>query len=97
MTDTERVTVRLPSDTLTLLQSLVDEGQFSSLSEAVVTAVNDLIGARLTPEDVEEILASPKEDDLLEIDAIMVDGPRAMAGSMEAAIRDYVRQRRGSQ
>jgi len=97
MTDTERVTVRLPSDTLTLLQSLVDEGQFSSLSEAVVTAVNDLIGARLTPEDVEQILASPKEDDLLEIDAIMVDGPPAMAGSMEAAIRDYVRQRRGSQ
>jgi Arc/MetJ-type ribon-helix-helix transcriptional regulator len=53
--DTDRVTLRLPADDLEQLDMMVDIGEFANRSEAIRTAIRDLIRSRAdkVAEDVE--------------------------------------------
>lgn len=42
----QRITLRLPEQQISLLQHLVDAGEFPSISEAVRAAVRDLVEKR---------------------------------------------------
>jgi len=44
--DTERVTIRLPTDQVRLLEMLVKLGEFTNLSEAIRQAVRELVSSR---------------------------------------------------
>ena len=91
----QRVTVRLESDTLALLQSLVDDGTFPTLADAVVTAVDDLIEAHLTPERAEQVLSDPSGVPYIDIDAITVGGAGITADEIRDSVSAYVEQHRG--
>ena len=92
MSDLEKVTVRLPSDTVRLLRELVDRGEFSSMAEAVNRAVEEFVGERFTPEDRIEIISVP-EDDIIEIGALLHGDSDTITGQIDDAVRAYVRSR----
>ena len=95
MGDLQKVTVRIPSDTVVLLQELVDRGEFVSMAEAVNCAVEDLIGERFTPEDRIEVV-SHSEDNTIDIGALIQGGTDPFSGDeIRDAVRAYVRSRMG--
>ncbi|HVL87250.1 MAG TPA: ribbon-helix-helix domain-containing protein [Candidatus Thermoplasmatota archaeon] len=46
MQETERVTIRLPSEQVRTLETLVKLGEFTNLSEAIRQAVRELVNSR---------------------------------------------------
>lgn len=96
MGSTERVTIRLSPETMDLLQTLVDDGQFHSLSDAVACAVDEFIGSRITPERISEVVSAPPCRNVIEMEALVHDGSALMMGdAVRDAVREYVRTRRG--
>ena len=52
MSDTERVTIRLPKDMVEVLDFLVEVNDFPSRSEAIRQAVRDLLYERVSETDI---------------------------------------------
>jgi len=90
----EKLMVRLDADTVTLLQKLVDDGEYSSLSEAVATAVDRMIRSKF---DREEILRVSKETNkslAVNINSLLnVDDSAEMEKVIRKAVSEYVRSK----
>ena len=93
-TDSERVTIRIPKDRLDALQKLVEEGQFTNLSDAIRAAIDSFVETKFTPEHIKKLtLELPKlhhvslEELVHSGDAISVDE------AVRNAVREYVRMR----
>ena len=54
-TDSERVTVRIPKDKVDALQSMVDKGEFRSISDVVRAAIDAFVDSKFTPEHIERM------------------------------------------
>ncbi len=86
MGSVEKITVRLSSETLDLLQQLVDSGEFSSLSDAVHHAVDELIESRRLDISADlPPIAGPQD-----IEALIRDGDTQL---LDEAIRNAVIER----
>lgn len=90
----DKVTVRLPAETIRLLQELVDNGEFPTMADAVRSAVDKFIGDRFTPETRIEIIESPRDDDIIEMNALVRNGDSVLINdSVCDSVRDYIRNR----
>ncbi len=85
MDGTERITVRLPTDSIILLKSLVDDGTYHDISEAVRDAVDALIKKNMT---VEEMIAARSRTTL---DENALEGLTSTDTEVDDAIKDAVR------
>ena len=73
---TERVSVRLSADVMDALQSLVDRGDFQSISDAVSLAIDSFVRARLTPDEIDDAHGC-REVSVLDIhDSVLEDSIR---------------------
>ncbi len=89
MEPSERITVRLNSETAAALKILVDRGEFESLSDAVRKAMEDFIAVRLTSEEISKIVSDIDiEDDSSVIGKSDVE---AMNRSIREAVTGFVR------
>ena len=50
MTDSERITVRIPAEKLKALQELVDKGKFPTISDAIRAALDSFVEKHFTPD-----------------------------------------------
>ena len=90
----EKVTVRLSAETIRLLQELVDEGEFPTMSDAVRSAVDRFLGDRFTPETRIEIIESPRDGGIIEMSALVRSGdPVLINDEVCDSLRDYIRSR----
>ncbi len=85
MDGTERITVRLPTDSIILLKSLVDDGTYHDISEAVRDAVDALIKKNMT---VEEMIAARSRTTL---DGNALEGLTSTDSEIDDAIKDAVK------
>ena len=85
MEGTERVTLRLPSDTVILLKSMVDDGDYHDLSEAVTDAIDKFIKERMT---VEQMM---KAKDRTSLDDGSLEELMSTRDDMDEAIQDAVK------
>ena len=92
MGDLEKVTVRLPSETVRLLRELVDRGEFSSMAEAVNRAVDDFVDGKFTLQDRIRIVSMPEED-VVEIGSLIHGDTDSISNQIDNAVRAFVRSR----
>ena len=85
MEGTERVTLRLPSDSIILLKSMVDDGLYHDLSEAVTDAIDKFIKDRMTVEQMMRAKERTSVDDG-SLDELMM-----VKDDMDEAIQDAVK------
>jgi Arc/MetJ-type ribon-helix-helix transcriptional regulator len=94
MDPSDKIIVRLPPDTVLILQALVDRGDYSSLSESVADAIEKMINADLTPEEIERILGDHVREPPLKMESLLTDNdPGSMDEAVRKAVRGYVRSR----
>jgi len=90
----EKLMVRLDTDTVTLLQELVDNGEYSSLSEAVATAVDRMIRSKFDREEILRISKETNKSLTVNINSLLnVDDSAEMEKVIRKAVSEYVRSK----
>ena len=90
MDGTERVTLRLPTDMVVLLKSMVDSGQYSDLSEAVRDAIDLFLKTNLTVEDMIRLRNETSLDDSLDE---LTSSQDDVDDAIKDAVRSYLNRR----
>lgn len=94
MVVTERVTIRVPSDQVILMQHLVDNGEYDNLSDVVRTALEEFMSTRFTPENVEKITIDFPKGNVLELESLVKNGDSvSLDDAIRNAVREYTRVR----
>ena len=94
MASNERITVRLPTDKLALLQSLVGTGDYDNLSDVVREAVDQFIESNFTPDNISKITVDLPKGNVLELESLIRDGDSvSMDDAIRNAVREYTRAR----
>jgi len=97
MNSAERVTVRMQSDTVHLLQTLVDGKEYGNISDVIRKAVDDFISTRFTPENIEKITVELPKTKVMELESLVRDGDSvSLDDAIRNAVREYTRVRAGS-
>jgi Arc/MetJ-type ribon-helix-helix transcriptional regulator len=94
MVDSERITIRLPSEKLQALQNLVDTGKYPTISDAIRAAIDSFIETHFTPEYIERVTVELPKGKLIELEALVKDGDSvSIDDAIRNAVREYVRMR----
>ena len=94
MESTERVTVRLSSDTLAVLRTLVDSGEYQNLSEILREAIEDFISIRFTPDNISKILVEIPKKRATELENLVKEGDAvSMDDAVRNAVTEYIRSK----
>ena len=94
MTSNERITVRLPSDKLALLQTLVGTEDYDNLSDVVRAAVEEFIANNYTPDNISKITVDIPKGNVLELESLIRNGDSvSMDDAIRNAVREYTRAR----
>jgi len=92
--DTERVTVRIPSDTVNALQHLVKNGEYSTLSDAVRAAIDVFIEAQFAPEYIKKMTIELPKGNVVDLQELVKSGDSvSVEDAIRNAVREYVRRR----
>ncbi len=92
--DTQRITVRIPNNMADSLNELVDKGDFSNMSEAIRTAIDEFIKARNAPEHISKVTVDLPKQKVNEIESLVSGGDSiSVDDAIRTAVREYVRQR----
>jgi len=97
MNPAERVTVRIPSETVEKLQELVDTGEYANISDAVRAAVDEFLGNRFSPDHLSKVTVELPKSNVLEMESLVRDGDSvSLDDAIRNAVREYTRSRAGA-
>jgi Arc/MetJ-type ribon-helix-helix transcriptional regulator len=98
MSPAERVTVRMPSETVELLESLVDGAEYGNVSDVIRMAVDEFIGRKFAPDNLEKITVDIPKTKVLELRSLVRDGDSvSIDDAIRNAVREYTRARAGTE
>ncbi len=94
MTETKRITIRIPVEQFDALEKLVSEGDFKTISDAIREAIDSFVDVKVTPEHIEKfIIAFPKVD-VNGLDALVKEGDSlTIDDAVRNAVKEYVRKK----
>ncbi len=94
MTDTERITVRIPAEKVQALQSLVDKGSFPTISDAIRAAIDSFVEKHFTPEYIQRVTVELPKGNVVELEGLVKEGDSvSIDDAIRNAVREYVRKR----
>ena len=94
MAETQRVTIRLPSDTLDKLEHLVESGKYENKSEVIRAAIESLIEERVTPPNIEKITVELPKGNVVKLEQLVDSGDSvSINDAVRDAVREYTRNR----
>ncbi len=94
MSDTERITVRLSAEKLQALQSMVDDGQYDTLSEVIRSAIDAFLEEHYTPEYIERVTVELPKGNVIELESLVQEGDSvSLDDAIRNAVREYTRKR----
>ena len=88
--DSERVTVRLLSKDLKVLESLVKSGKYATLSEVIRAAINNFIETQFAPDNISKLTISFPKGNVVKLEEFVKSG-ESDSISVEDAVRNVVR------
>ncbi|TET90688.1 MAG: ribbon-helix-helix protein, CopG family [Methanomassiliicoccales archaeon] len=91
--DSERVTVRIPSDTVNALHSLVESGEYATLSDAVRAAIDSFIEAQFAPDYIKKMNIELPKGNVVDLQELVQSGDSvSIEDAIRNAVREYVRR-----
>ena len=92
--NTERVTVRIPSDKVAILEHLVEDGNYENLSDVVREAIDTFINSKFTPENIAKITIDIPKGNVVELESLVKNGDSvSLDDAIRNAVREYTRAR----
>lgn len=94
MSESERVTIRIPAERVEALQSLVEAGKFSTISDVVRTAIDRFVENEFTPEYIEKIMVELPKGNVVDLKQLVHEGDSiSIDDAIRNAVREYIRQK----
>lgn len=94
VSDTKRITVRIPEDMAEELNELVDEGSFSSLSEAIRASIKEFIKNKNAPDHISKVTVDLPKQKVGEIENLVEKGDSVdVDDAIRTAVREYVKEK----
>ena len=94
MSETERITIRKPSDKVEALGLLVKEGRFPTISDAIRAAIDSFVESNFTPEHIERVTVELPKGNVVELECLVKDGDSvSIDDAIRNAVREYTRRR----
>ena len=94
MTDTERITVRIPSDKLQALQALVKNQVYPTVSDAIRSAIDGFVDKHFTPDYIERVTVELPKGNVVELESLVMEGDSiSIDDAIRNAVREYIRKR----
>jgi antitoxin ParD1/3/4 len=94
MSDTERITVRIPSEKVQALHALVKVGDYPTVSDAIRAAIESFIDKHFTPEYIERVTVELPKGNVLELEGLVKEGDSiSVDDAIRNAVREYIRKR----
>ncbi len=94
MSDTERITIRIPSDKVQALETLVKEGQFPTISDAIRAAIDSFVESHFTPDHIERVTVELPKGNVVELECLVKEGDSvSIDDAIRNAVREYTRRR----
>ena len=92
MSESERVTIRIPQDKVSALQALVDQGKFETISDAVRAAIDEFVKNELTPENIKKMTVELPKGNVIELEQLVNKGDSiSIDDAIRNAVREYIR------
>jgi Arc/MetJ-type ribon-helix-helix transcriptional regulator len=92
--ESERVTIRLPDERIQALQALVDQGKFSTISDAIRAAIDKFVEGEFTPEYIEKITVELPKGNVVNLKQLVQEGDSvSVDDAIRNAVREYIRKR----
>lgn len=94
MTETKRITIRIPAEQFNALERLVDEGEFQTISDAIREAISSFVDVRVTPENIEKFTIAFAKVDVNGLDTLVKEGDSiTIDDAVRNAVREYLRNK----
>ena len=94
MTASERVTVRITKEQLLLIQDLIDKGKFGTITEIVVSALDEFLGKYYSPENIRKVTVDLPKGNMIRLEELVRDGDSiSIDDAIRNAVREYTRNR----
>lgn len=94
VSDTKRITVRIPVEMADELDELVDKGSYSSMSEAIRTAIDEFIKNKNSPEHISKVTVDFPKKKVNDIEKLVKYGDSIdVDDAIRTAVREYVREK----
>lgn len=94
MTASERVTVRITKEQLLLIQDLIDRGKFGTMTEIVVSALDEFLGKYYSPENIRKVTVDLPKGNMIRLEELVRDGDSiSIDDAIRNAVREYTRNR----
>ena len=94
MVESERVTIRLPGERIQALQALVDQGKFSTISDAIRAAIDKFVEGEFTPEYIEKITVELPKGNVVNLKQLVQEGDSvSVDDAIRNAVSEYIRKR----
>jgi Arc/MetJ-type ribon-helix-helix transcriptional regulator len=94
MVESERVTIRLPHERINALQALVDQGRFSTISDAIRAAIDRFVDGEFTPEYIEKVTIELPKGNVVNLKQLVTEGDSiSVDDAIRNAVREYIRKR----
>ncbi len=92
--DTKRITVRIPTELSDGLEKLVERGEFSTVSDAIRTAITNLIENKNAPEHIHKVTVDLPKKNVDDIENLVNEGESInVDDAIRTAVREYVKDR----
>ncbi len=92
MSESERVTIRIPQDKVSALQALVSQGKFETISDAVRAAIDEFVKNELTPENIKKMTVELPKGNVIELETLVNKGDSiSIDDAIRNAVREYIR------
>ncbi len=92
--DTQRITVRIPNEMADNLQNLVEKGEYSTMSAAIRTAIDEFIENKNAPEHISKVTVDLPKKKVNEIKNLVQEGDSiSVDDAIRNAVRDYVKEK----
>ena len=94
MAETQRITIRLPSDTMDKIEELIGSGKFGTKSDVIRAAIDRLIEEKVSPPNIEKITVDLPKGNVVKLEELVASGDSvSINDAIRAAVKDYTKAR----
>ena len=93
-TESDRVTIRIPAETVHALQQLVKKGEFDTISDAIREAIDRFVDQKFAPDYIRKLMIELPKGNVVDLQQLVKKGDSvSVEDAVRNAVREYVRRR----
>jgi Arc/MetJ-type ribon-helix-helix transcriptional regulator len=92
--DSERVTIRIPTERLDVLNGLVKDGRYDTISDVIRAAIDNFLENQFAPEYIKRLTIELPKGNVVKLEELVQSGDSvSLEDAIRNAVREYIRRK----